>query len=127
MPQAETGPAAFDFQIQAVTLLPQLVSREPDPAAAFEEKWNAALIETAVEELRTLVSPVTYNALRLRLIEGRSEAETAAALNLTPEQVRYRKHRAQQKLRAILAVFAGESLDAAHAVGSDRPDQRHGH
>jgi RNA polymerase sigma-70 factor (ECF subfamily) len=85
------------------------ISREPDPAAALQEKWDAAMIATAMEELRRLVSPTTYQAIHMRTIEGRSEAETARALNLTPEQVRYRKHRAQQKLRAIVEVFTGEA------------------
>jgi DNA-directed RNA polymerase specialized sigma24 family protein len=63
-----------------------------------------------MEELRDFVSEKTYRVLLLRLIEGRSEAETAAELDLTPEQVRYRKYRGQRKLRKILAVYSGEPL-----------------
>ena len=49
-----------------------------------------------------------FRVLEMRLLEGRSEAETGAALNMTPEQVRCRKYRAQQKLQSLLAVYTGE-------------------
>jgi RNA polymerase sigma-70 factor, ECF subfamily len=86
------------------------VSLEPDPAATFDREWQQALLRTALEELRRHVSERSYRTLEMRLFEGRSEAETAEALGLTIEQVRYRKHRMQQKLRALVAVYSGQDF-----------------
>ncbi len=85
-------------------------SDEPDPATAMEQQWDATMVRTAMEELRRQVSETNYRLFQMRTIEGCSEAETAAALNLTPEQVRYRKHRTQRKLKALLAVYKGEQF-----------------
>jgi RNA polymerase sigma factor (sigma-70 family) len=85
-------------------------SREPDPAAALEQQWHQALIRTAISELRNQLSEVSYQVLVLRLLEELSEVETATALNITPEQVRYRKHRAQMKLHAMLSVYTGKEF-----------------
>jgi RNA polymerase sigma-70 factor (ECF subfamily) len=84
--------------------------RAADPAAAVEQQWEQALLQTALDELRARVSELSYRVLELRVLEGRSEAETAAALNLQPEQVRYRKYRTQRKLQAILAVYTGDDF-----------------
>jgi len=85
-------------------------SGEPDPAAALERQWEATMVRTAMDELRQQVSETNYRVLEMRTIEGCSEAETAAALDLTSEQVRYRKHRTQRKLQALLAVYRGEQF-----------------
>jgi len=85
-------------------------SDEPDPAAALERQWEATMVRTAMDELRQQVSETNYRVLEMRTIEGCSEAETAAALDLTSEQVRYRKHRTQRKLQALLAVYRGEQF-----------------
>lgn len=85
-------------------------SDEPDPATAMEQQWDTTMVRTAMDELRQQVSETNYRVFEMRTIEGCSEAETAAALNLTPEQVRYRKHRTQRKLKALLAVYRGESF-----------------
>ncbi len=83
------------------------VSDEPDPAKVLEQQWDATMLKTAVEELKRQVSEVNYRVLDMRVMQGCSEAETAAALDLTPEQVRYRKHRTQRKLKSLLAVYTG--------------------
>lgn len=85
-------------------------AREPDPATIMDEQWQQAMLRTAVEELRGQVSERNYRVLQMRVFEDRSEADTAAELGLTPEQVRYRKHRMQQKLQAILAVYTGQDF-----------------
>jgi RNA polymerase sigma-70 factor (ECF subfamily) len=82
-------------------------SDEPDPAQVTEQQWDAAMVNTAMDELRRQAPEVNCRVLEMRVMEGRSEAETAAALGLTPEQVRYRKHRTQRKLQALLAVYTG--------------------
>lgn len=83
-------------------------SDEPDPAAAMEQQWDATMLRSAMGELRQQISEINFRVFEMRTIEGCSEAETAAALDLTREQVRYRKHRAQRKPKALLAVYRGE-------------------
>jgi RNA polymerase sigma factor (sigma-70 family) len=91
--------------------------REPsqgaaDPANLFEQKWELALLESSLEELRQQISDVNYRILRMRLLEERSVAEVAAQLELSPEQVRYRYHRVIRKLKTYLAVFTGQPFGA---------------
>ena len=86
-----------------------------DPAALFEKKWETALLESVVEELRAQVSEVNYQILRMRLLQGRDVKEVATELKLTSEQVRYRHHRVMRKLRTRLAVFTGERIDETNA------------
>ncbi len=84
-----------------------LASTEPEPGEATEWQWDATMVMTAIEELRRHVSDVNYRVLEMRIVEGRSEAETATALGLTPEQVRYRKHRTKRKLESMLDTYTG--------------------
>lgn len=86
------------------------VSEEMDPAEIAYQRWEAAMVNTALAELKQRISEENYRILHLRMIEGQSEAEVAEAMGLTVEQVRYRKHRAQKKLGAILAVYTGEQF-----------------
>lgn len=82
----------------------------PDPAAMMEQQWDITMVKTAMQELQHMVPEINYRVLEMRTIEECSEAETAAALNLTPEQVRYRKHRTQRKLKTLLAVYTGKQF-----------------
>ena len=88
-----------------------IADSDSDPAALFEKRWESALLESVVEELRTQVSEVNYQILRMRLLEGCDVREVANQLSLTPEQVRYRHHRVMRKLRTRLAVFTGERIE----------------
>lgn len=81
-----------------------------DFAELDEQRWQAALLEIVLEELRQEVSDVNYRVLHMRLVDGRSVTDVAKELDLTPEQVRYRHHRVMQKLRSRLAFFAGDSI-----------------
>lgn len=85
-----------------------LASTEPEPAGATEWRWDATMVMTAIEELRNHVSEINFRVLQMRVVEGRSEAETATALGLTREQVRYRKHRTKRKLESLLDTFTGK-------------------
>lgn len=85
-------------------------SDEPDPAQVMEQQWDASMLKTAMEELKRQVPEVNYRVLEMRVFENRSEADTATTLDLTPEQVRYRKHRTQRKLQSLLAVYTGREF-----------------
>jgi len=88
-----------------------LSSNEPDPAEVVDWQWEATMVMTAMEELRSQIPEINYRVLEMRIVEGRTEAETAAALDLTPEQVRYRKHRTLRKLQSLLAVYTGKRFE----------------
>ncbi len=83
---------------------------DPDPADVYERQWESAMLQTAIEELRTEVSELNYRVLQMRLLEGRDVAEVAAALDVPLARVRYCQHRALSKLRARMAVYTGKSF-----------------
>jgi RNA polymerase sigma-70 factor, ECF subfamily len=80
---------------------------DPDSLATGERGPEAAAL--AAEERAALaaglarLSPAYRSVLRLRLLEGRSAADTAALLGRSPEAVRQLQHRALVALRAALA------------------------
>lgn len=98
----------LDAFIEEVT---DLASVEPEPAEATEWQWEATMVMTAMEELRRRVPEINYRVLEMRIVEGRSEADTATALGLTPEQVRYRKHRTKRKLESMLDTYTGKRFE----------------
>ena len=83
-------------------------SRDSRPADSVEQQWEQSLLATILEELRAEISELNWRLLRLRCVEGRDVAETAAELGLSFEQVWYRQHRLTKKLKARVAVFTGE-------------------
>lgn len=74
---------------------------EDDPAVALDRELDRELVRGILAELRTQVSEVNYRVIHLRWVEGRTIAEVAAALLITPEQVRFRHHRLMKKLRVL--------------------------
>ena len=87
--------------------------RQVDPVTLYEAQWQAALLESVISQLQSRMSKTSYRILQMRLTEGRDNKEVALALKLRPEQVRYRYHRAKQKLRAHLARLTGERAGAS--------------
>ena len=72
------------------------------PAAEYERRQTLAQVQRILLELSGEVSQTSFQVLYQRWIEGRPTAEVAAALELTPDQVRFRTHRMKQKLRELL-------------------------
>lgn len=97
----------------------------PDPAAAYERRRTRALVQSALAQLARQVSPTSFQVLHLRWIEGWPTAEVAAALALTPRQVRFRTCRMKQKVRHILeATMASEALGDDAGLGIERSPGR---
>ena len=82
----------------------------PDPAAQYEQAWEAAFLESVLEELRAKISEENYQIVRMRLIEDQSVETVADTLGLSREQARYRHHRAMRKLRGLRAFVRGAPL-----------------
>jgi RNA polymerase sigma factor (sigma-70 family) len=99
------GPEA---QCTSSRSMEELISHEPDPSKALEQRWQRELIVCVLARLCRQMSDDGSQLLKLRLVEGRPVPEVAAALGLTAEQVWSRQHRLVQKLRVSLALVAGE-------------------
>jgi len=78
-----------------------LLDPHPDPGAEYERRRTQALVWSVLGELSGQVSPTSFEVLYLRWIEGRPTSEIAAALELTPDQVRFRICRMKRKLRDL--------------------------
>jgi RNA polymerase sigma-70 factor (ECF subfamily) len=78
-----------------------LPARDPEPAAEIERRAMQARVRSILLELSERVSALSYRVLYQRGIEGRSCAEVADALRLTPDQVRFRFHRMKRKFREL--------------------------
>ena len=89
-----------------------LASREDDPVAACEREDQQAHVQRVLSELRQQVSSCNYRVLYLRWIEGRSLPEIAAALELTPEQVRFRHHRMKRKFLRLYNLALRKTFQA---------------
>lgn len=74
----------------------------PDPAAQYERQATVAQVRNVLAELSSQVSQTSFQVLYLRWIEGRPTDEVAVALELTPDQVRFRNHRMKRKFRDLL-------------------------
>ena len=80
----------------------RLPGREPDPLAALDHALARDLVREALAELQAEISPVSYQVVYLRCVEERPVAEVADHLDLTPNVVWTRQHRAMAKFRVIL-------------------------
>jgi RNA polymerase sigma factor (sigma-70 family) len=74
-----------------------LCDRDEGPAAAYQRQQEQAEVRQLVDEFGKRVSARDRGLVQLRWIEGRTVAETAAALDLTPAQVWLREHRLRRK------------------------------
>lgn len=84
-----------------------------NPADRYERNWELAVAHTLLAELRDDVSELNFSVVSMRLVEGRSVDEVAGALDITPEQVRYRCHRMLEKLRSRAATYTGAAFGTA--------------
>ncbi len=78
-----------------------LLDPHPDPGTEYERRRTQALVRSVLGELADQVSEASFQVLYLRWIEGRPTSEIAAALALTPEQVRFRICRMKRKFRDL--------------------------
>lgn len=78
-----------------------LVDPGPDPCQASECRITQARVRSVLAELAGRVSPLNYQVLHLRMVEGLRGAEVAEALGLTADQVRFRLHRVKNEFREL--------------------------
>ncbi|HEV3120099.1 MAG TPA: sigma-70 family RNA polymerase sigma factor [Gemmataceae bacterium] len=76
-------------------------SRDMDPAAERERSQERRRVREALEQLYRRASQVNSRMFQMRWMEERTVRDVARALDLTPEQVRYRCFRMKQKFRLL--------------------------
>jgi RNA polymerase sigma-70 factor (ECF subfamily) len=91
----------------------ELIESVPDPAPGPEIAADAERVLAAIRAL-----PAPYReTLVLRLVEGMSGPEIAAATGLDPDSVRVNLHRGMRKLRVALGVTPDEPNLGADLYG----------
>ncbi len=80
-----------------------IADENPGPADAHDRIVAQAQVRSALTELSERSPTISFQVLHLRTIEGKSCAEVADRLGLTPEQVRSRLHRMMRRFRNLLA------------------------
>jgi RNA polymerase sigma-70 factor (ECF subfamily) len=90
---------------------------DPERAAAGREFGQ--VVEQAIDEL-----PDIYRAvLIMREVEGMTTSETAAILEVEPEVVKTRLHRARASLRTAIEDRIGDQMKNAYTFGNERCDR----
>lgn len=95
--------------------------RAEDPAALLEREVLCTAVRAVVARLPDVVSESSFRVFLLRWDEGRSMAEIATALGMTPAQARFRYHRVTRTLRRLLECSLHRlpgRLGRLEAVGS---------
>jgi RNA polymerase sigma-70 factor, ECF subfamily len=94
-------------------------TRTSDPERAAAGRELGELVERAIEQL-----PAMYRAVVImREVEGMTTAETAAVLEVEPEVVKTRLHRARASLRAAIEEQVGGQMKNAFSFGNERCDR----
>ncbi|HEY2137271.1 MAG TPA: RNA polymerase sigma factor [Xanthobacteraceae bacterium] len=93
-----------------------LVSAQPDPERTMAQRQIQVLLEHAIDDLPDAFRTV----LVARVVEGMSVEETAVLLDLRPETVKTRLHRARALLRSALEQQIGPVLTDAFPFAGGR-------
>jgi RNA polymerase sigma-70 factor, ECF subfamily len=98
-------------RMEASTESMESIAQERDePADPRHDPESAADAATILSVIRAM--PEAYReTLALRLVEGMSGAEIAAATDMSPESVRVNLHRGMKKLRELLSIDIHGSRD----------------
>jgi DNA-directed RNA polymerase specialized sigma24 family protein len=92
---------------------PEFLLPSPDlgPADQCVVREIRGQMDAALARLREQTSPENYELFYRRFRWGQSASEIAAALDLTPEEVRYRHYRLMRKWRKLtrrMALLEGD-------------------
>jgi|SRR5271157_3914432 len=76
--------------------------RSLDPVLVYEQELTRKRVEGVLQELARRISASSYRVFYAHWFEGRSMADIAEVLGMTPAQARFRHHRVTQKMRRLL-------------------------
>jgi len=102
---------------EAMANLPKVSNNDPERSAA--EREFGRMVEHAIDELPDIYRSV----LIMREVEGMSTDEAATVLDVEPEVVKTRLHRARAALRAALDARLGEQMTNMYTFGNERCDR----
>ena len=102
---------------EAMADLPKSSSGDPERLAARREFSH--LVEQAIDGLSDIYRAVVI----MREVEGMTTEETAAVLEVEPEVVRTRLHRARASLRTAIEDRIGEQMKGTYTFGNERCDR----
>jgi RNA polymerase sigma-70 factor (ECF subfamily) len=77
------------------------------------------MVERAIDELPDIYRSV----LIMREVEGMSTSDAASVLDVEPEVIKTRLHRARAALRAAIEDRIGEQMQGAFTFGNERCDR----
>jgi RNA polymerase sigma-70 factor, ECF subfamily len=92
---------------------------DDDPERTAADREFGRMVEQAIDGLPDIYRSV----LIMREVEGLSTSETAAVLDVEPEVVKTRLHRARAALRAALEDRIGEQMPNTFTFGNERCDR----
>ena len=102
---------------EAMTDFEKVSSGDPERAAAGREFGH--MVEQAIDGL-----PEIYRAvLIMREVEGMSTLEAASVLDVEPEVIKTRLHRARASLRSAIENRVGDQMKNAYTFGNERCDR----
>jgi RNA polymerase sigma-70 factor (ECF subfamily) len=96
-----------------VVELLQTVEAREDLVRQLNEEFDREILDEAVTRVRARVAPKTWQAFELTAHEGRSGAETAAALGMTVAAVFVARGRVQRLLQEEVRRLDGSGSDEA--------------
>jgi len=102
---------------EAMTDFERPSSGDPERAAAGRELGH--IVEQAIDGLPEIYRTV----LIMREVEGMSTREVAAVLDVEPEVIKTRLHRARASLRAVVESRVGDEMKNAYTFGNERCDR----
>jgi RNA polymerase sigma factor (sigma-70 family) len=89
---------------EAVDGLETVVAADPDPA--WDEAFNARVLQAALEHARPAFEPATWRAFELTWLAGRPAQEVAAEVGLAIDAVYAAKSRVLKRLREEVLLLA---------------------
>jgi RNA polymerase sigma-70 factor (ECF subfamily) len=102
---------------EAMANLSKVSSGDPERSAAGRELGQ--LVERAIDELPEIYRSV----LILREVEGMNTDEAASVLDVQPDVIKTRLHRARAALREAIEERIGEQMKSAYTFGNERCDR----
>lgn len=102
---------------EAMANLPRVSSGDPERSAA--EREFGRMVERAIDELPDIYRSV----LIMREVEGMTTDEAASVLDVEPEVIKTRLHRARAALRTALDARLGEQMSTMYIFGNERCDR----
>lgn len=96
-----------------------VMDTDPGPVVACERLWTQARVQDVLTELSLQSPTLSFQVLYQRAIDGRTSAEVADTLGLTPDQVRFRLYRMKQRFRDLFE--RSTDRDIAGGAGGGAP------